>query len=139
MNTLHRHRRSVWQRRQRHTDSLRLLTMVMANALTPIVTPTSPTSTGFHSFLSGFVVNKRFLILIILMPAAAFHLTYFFAPDCNIFYSIFPGIFPAARLLKYFNYRTYSLASCEVCLGCLSLLQSARLSGCLSTVWALCA
>lgn len=43
-----------------------------------------------HSFLSGFVVNNRFLILIILMPAAAFHLTYIFLH--------------AVLWLKYFNY-----------------------------------
>jgi len=66
------------------------------------------------------VVNKRFLILIILMPAAAFHLTYFFRPTfmwflyflcCSFFYFLgerernFHGIF---LTLNIFNWLTLS-------------------------------
>jgi len=58
---------------------------------TPGAAAAAPGCPAFiHSFLSGFVVNNRFLILIILMPAAAFHLTYIFLL--------------AVLWLKYFNY-----------------------------------
>lgn len=90
-------------------------------AMRTLSTTSTPTVTGFHSFLSGFVVNKRFLILIILMPAAAFHLTYFllrllllFVVLCccyffflsRFLYSNFPWHFPCL------NISTTSRSSC---------------------------